>query len=676
MNRDMKHHIAFNALLFSVMVFLSSCSGSSDSASDNASDTGSIAFSLEISSGELVRAEAAGPPIDCEASGVVTVQAEVLDENGVLIMSGPTWPCDVREGTIESVPRGVNRTVRLWCRNANGAITYWGERSGVTVYGGRTNDIGTIPLNGPIPPEENQNPVASDDQAVVSWGRSVDVLSTGDTSVLWNDFDPEGQTLTADTTPVIAPRYGTLTLNEDGTFRYTHDGRSASETDSFTYSISDGNGGTATAVVTITIADQYFVAPAPAGSDENDGSSSSPFATIGHAIDVARGTEERPVIIHIAGGTYLENISLDAWEFIEGGWKSDFTRRWDFAHEGLLPTESYQTIIDGGNAGRCITVDTDTTSIDGITVRGGTPSSADTGGGGIAVITCSPSIRNCRIENNSTLAAASSTGGGMYIRLGSPRITNCVFSGNLSTGAENNYGGALYISQSYPVITDCVFTANHAGCSTGAGGAIFSYQSGPVIQRCVFDGNSAGGDYALGGAICNDAGSPVITDCIFTNNAASGTSWGKGGAVFNQSGSPVITNCTFTSNTASSPSGYAKGGAIYNDSSATSSITNCILWGDSAPYYSEIYCGSECTLTYSDIGQSGFENDADRHNISLDPRFADQSSGDLHLQDGSPCIDAGSSSAPSLPETDFDGMPRIVGRAADMGAFEYQQQDQ
>ena len=51
-----------------------------------------------------------------------------------------------------------------------------------------------------------------------------------------------------------------------------------------------------------------------------------------------------------------------------------------FAHEGLLPTESYQTIIDGGNAGRCITVDTDTTSIDGITVRGGTPSSADTGG--------------------------------------------------------------------------------------------------------------------------------------------------------------------------------------------------------------------------------------------------------------------------------------------------------
>jgi len=41
------------------------------------------------------------------------------------------------------------------------------------------------------------------------------------------------------------------------------------------------------------------------------------------------------------------------------------------------------------------------------------------------------------------------------------------------------------------------------------------------------------------------------------------------------------------------------------------------------------------------------------------------------LQFGSPVIDAGDSSAPGLPSTDFDGFPRIQGAAVDIGAFEF-----
>jgi len=94
-------------------------------------------------------------------------------------------------------------------------------------------------------------PTAVADQLAVPYAGTASQLTSGATSLLTNDLNPEGQPLTA--TLVTTPSHGLLTLAANGTFTYTHDS-SYTTTDAFTYQVATvGDQRSTPATVTITI---------------------------------------------------------------------------------------------------------------------------------------------------------------------------------------------------------------------------------------------------------------------------------------------------------------------------------------------------------------------------------------------------------------------------------------
>ena len=93
----------------------------------------------------------------------------------------------------------------------------------------------------------DNDPKAFNDAYAVDEGATINIAADG---VLKNDIDPDGDVLSSSL--VTGPVNGTLTLNSDGSFSYTHNG-SETTSDSFIYRLADEDGGSSTATVNITI---------------------------------------------------------------------------------------------------------------------------------------------------------------------------------------------------------------------------------------------------------------------------------------------------------------------------------------------------------------------------------------------------------------------------------------
>jgi predicted outer membrane repeat protein len=256
------------------------------------------------------------------------------------------------------------------------------------------------------------------------------------------------------------------------------------------------------------------------------------------------------------------------------------------------------------------------------------------------------------------------------------------FAGDENTLAERDWvsnevvinGSALSvpcfsIEAASPIIDGVRITGCHGEPSFGDGGAMEireCWSEIPQIRNVVFNSNGSH-DLSEGGAIYSYNSQPVITNCSFWSNA--GGVYG-GAVAFTGAGAPIITNCTFSLNEA------VNGGALSSHqlggNTPTPTVTNSILWGNTATGQDHQLYGNYGAVTHNDIDQSGYTGNG---NIRQDPLLF--GSVRPHLREGSPCIDAGNNSAFQIPSVDFDGDPRIIdgdgnGTATvDMGADEF-----
>ena len=252
-------------------------------------------------------------------------------------------------------------------------------------------------------------------------------------------------------------------------------------------------------------------------------------------------------------------------------------------------------------------------------------------------------------------------------------MEDCQFSNNSNISAD---GGGLFVRTSSGAITltNNTFNGNSAG---SGGGAYPESSSGAVtLSNNTFSMNSAGWEGG-GASIYPSSGSATLTNNTFSGNTS--VNFG-GGAYVHTSGVMVtMTNNTFAG-TNSAVSGGGLYVALYVDT-ATANIYNNILWGNTATAAGDdLYVDDDPDNTGKRATVNIFNNNytqfaikdgaglSQANNMNQDPLLT----ANFHLQTGSPCINAGSATAPSLPATDCDGEPRISGTAPDIGADEVQ----
>ncbi len=221
---------------------------------------------------------------------------------------------------------------------------------------------------------------------------------------------------------------------------------------------------------------------------------------------------------------------------------------------------------------------------------------------------------------------------------GESRLEHCVIEYSKATAfPKNTYyphgGGALSACNfSKLAVTGCLFRHNVANY----GGAFFFYQNAcPRIANNMIIGNDA------------------------LDNAS---------AIYCAYSYPVIENNTIVNNT------IHNNDDPYIDSCAVLSfiakplLTNNIIRGNDPEFvylHAQLWSTKSHYTRYNNIE----DHEVSGGNIDADPLFAHEAAGDCHLTWDSPCRDSGDSSAVH-GAADFEGDPRIVGDAVDMGADE------
>ena len=289
---------------------------------------------------------------------------------------------------------------------------------------------------------------------------------------------------------------------------------------------------------------------------------------------------------------------------------------------------------------------------------------------------------NITIDHVNASGGAARTGGALaFTNVNSVKIYDSVFEENRAA-----WGGAVYLETASALISDSVFRNNNriidSGFSDGYynGGALCAGANSTFsVSNSTFYNNTG----SRGGALyVENSASGSVKNSLFYGNQAVNSSvqnpTGVGGAIWQSQATTLetstlsIVNCTIAENSAVN---YAGGVHI-----KIGSITNSILWGNTASDQAQVVYDASVPITYSAIegwsaGGSGnialqSENSGtdifDKHYAN----FVDPTRGDYHLAPTSYLMDRGNNSVVSAGEKDLDGNERIQYNMVDLGAYE------
>ncbi|KPA19103.1 secreted protein containing PKD domain protein [Candidatus Magnetomorum sp. HK-1] len=292
----------------------------------------------------------------------------------------------------------------------------------------------------------------------------------------------------------------------------------------------------------------------------------------------------------------------------------------------VVSEEPFQAIIDGKyitNVVRFVSNEPAGAILSGFIIRNGTSST----GGGIYIDNASPTIENCRIEDNSAVT----NGGGIFITGASQALV-------ISTTVLNNTSG-------------------------GSGGGIYCYQSSPTLSRSVITNNDA--DLNGGGVFIAGTGYPTLVNMVIYDNLAKY----NGGGIYVETSSIAIRHCTVSDNQS------GQGVALFVDkitSPAQVLVQNSIFWQSNAQIFSVI--DADETDAIQVTGSNIYVKNGSypgTGNIKQNPLFANISTGNYRIKNGSPCINSGLDLSQDVVTIDHDGYPRPYSNEVDMGAFEW-----
>jgi hypothetical protein len=330
----------------------------------------------------------------------------------------------------------------------------------------------------------------------------------------------------------------------------------------------------------------------------------------------------------------------------------------------------------------------------------GTLRSAITNAASGAVITFDPGLSGATITLSNTLTIntnltidASALPGGLQINgnhavqifdVASSTITVFLNSLTITNGFSSSVGGGIYNAGTL-TLTNCTLSGN----SATNGGAIYNtFYAMLALNQCALSGNSAlyGGVGVIkdigGGGILN-YGTLTLDQCTLSANSAII----GGGGIGNVNGTLVLNQCTLSGNSATSGGGILNFTSRTLNGTATATITNTIVGGNSGSYGADINNGADsyyyATLTYGGAnlvqtiytyeGTSTITGPAPLTNA---PDLAPLGNYGGPTQTmpplpGSPAIGAGSVAANTF-STDQRGYPRTQNGLIDIGAVEMQ----